>query len=58
MPRRKPAPHWYKISLGECPVCGRPKTYRERQYTPRPEHATERYEQLSDSECYDWCLEA
>ena len=49
-------PHWYKIYYGECPACGRPREYRERQYTLRPPKREDRYVQLSDTETYDWCL--
>jgi len=48
--------HWYKIYYGECPVCGKPKEYRERMYTPRPTNQLDRYQQLADMETYDWCL--
>ena len=48
-------PHWYKMYLGECPVCGRDKSHRERVYGVRPEKWEDRYVQLSDQETYDWC---
>ena len=53
---RKPLPkHWYKIFIGECPVCGRDKSYRERMYTERPENDQDRYEYLPNSITYDYC---
>ena len=53
---RKPLPpHWYKIYVGECPVCGRNKSYRERMFTPRPEGIEDRYEYLQETETYDYC---
>ena len=24
--------YWYKIHIGECPICGRDQSYRERIY--------------------------
>lgn len=45
-------PHWYFISTWECPICGRSKTYRERQYTPRPEAWEDRHEYR---EVWDYC---
>jgi hypothetical protein len=29
-------PHWYKITLITCPICGRWKKMKERQYTLKP----------------------
>ena len=49
--------YWYFIWYGECPVCGAPKGYRERRYTPRPTNITERHGYLSQTETYDNCLE-
>ena len=47
--------YWYMRFIGECPVCGRDKGYRERRYTPRPENASERVTYLSDFDTYDHC---
>ena len=47
--------YWYLIWIGECPLCGRDKGYRERQYTPRPENREDRYKLIPQSSCYDWC---
>ncbi len=53
---RKPQPkHWYKIFIGECPVCGSDAGYRVRMYTERPIDVQERYEYLSDTLTYDYC---
>ena len=49
--------YWYRIYIGECPVCGRSKSYRERVYSPRPEKREDRYVWLSDQETYDGCIE-
>ena len=32
-----PRSYWYLTESWECVLCGRTHTYRERQYTPRPE---------------------
>ena len=44
--------YWYLVTVIACPVCGREKVYRERQYTPRPESSFDRHEY---HEHYDWC---
>jgi hypothetical protein len=55
--KRKPhRKHWYKYYIGECPVCGRDQSYKERQYTPKPEHMHERIEYLPDTLTYDHCM--
>jgi len=28
--------HWYRLHLGECPLCGRDQSWRERVYGPKP----------------------
>jgi len=53
--KRKPRRYWYRLFVGECPVCGRDKSYRERVYGKRPKDHRKRYVQLSNQECYDWC---
>lgn len=47
--------HWYKIYVGECPVCGRDKSFRERVYGKKPKDHKKRYVWLRDSETYDHC---
>lgn len=49
-------PYWYRIHVGECPVCGRGKGYRERVYGPRPKDPKARYRTMPDSETYDHCI--
>lgn len=44
--------YWYLIVYAECPVCGRDYSYRERQYTPRPEDPQQRHRYEVH---YDWC---
>lgn len=56
MIRKKPR-YWYRHFCGECPVCGRDKSYRERVYGPKPRDHKKRYVQLSYMETYDHCLE-
>lgn len=48
----KTGKYWYLIIRHECPVCGRGTTYKERQYSPKPEDPmkTRVYEQH-----FDWC---
>ena len=47
-------PYWYLTTIEYCPVCGRETTYRERQYTEKPQDATERFH---IKEVYDYCEE-
>lgn len=49
--------HWYRLHKGECPVCGRDASYRERVYGPKPENPQERVREMPDQETYDQCLE-
>lgn len=51
MPKRA---RWYMNYVGECPVCGRDKSYREARYTEPPPKG-ERYKYLSDVATYDRC---
>ena len=44
--------YWYKFFIYECPICGRGDTYKERQYTPKPEDGSERYDFAVH---YDYC---
>ena len=49
-------PYWYRFYVGECPVCGRDKSYKERVTNePRPEQIEDRYVTLSHMKTYDWC---
>jgi hypothetical protein len=47
--------HWYRIYVGECPVCGRDQGYRERVYGRKPKSAKCRIVYLPDSQTYDHC---
>ncbi len=49
--------HWYMMFCGECPVCGRDASYRERHYGPKPKNKNKRYVILGNTETYDHCLE-
>jgi hypothetical protein len=50
-------PHWYRLHIGECPVCGRDKSFRERVYGKKPKKREDRIVWLSDTYTYDHCLE-
>lgn len=49
--------YWYRIYIGECPVCGKNKGYRERVYGPKPAKPKDRYVHIPDTQTYDHCLE-
>jgi hypothetical protein len=53
---RNSKPHWYRQYLGECPVCGSDKSYKERVYGQKPASPSQRYVQLSQQETFDWCV--
>lgn len=53
---RRDEPHWYRQYIGECPVCGRDDSYRERIAGERPDDPAERYVRLPDTVTYDGCL--
>lgn len=56
--KRKPVKkHWYKLYLGECPVCGSNKSYRERVYGRKPKDVKKQVEYIPDATTYDYCLE-
>jgi hypothetical protein len=42
--RKQLPPHWYKIHVTECVLCGGGKEHRERMYTPKPADAADRYD--------------
>lgn len=48
--------HWYKIYDGECPVCGRDQSYRERMYTTRPKNRKNRMVYISYNASYCGCM--
>ena len=49
--------HWYRTFVGECPVCGKNASYKERIYGPKPLNFTKRYVTLDNTVTYDFCLE-
>jgi hypothetical protein len=49
--------YWYRQYVGECPVCGKDQSWRERVYGTKPKDLTKVYIQLSDVETYDHCME-
>lgn len=52
--RRPTGHHWYRMFLGECPVCGRDQSYRERVYGARPSDK-DRYVYLTSQQTYCGC---
>ena len=54
--KKKPVPrHWYLRYVGECPVCGRDKGYRERVYGDKPKDKRKCVVYLPDTVTYDHC---
>lgn len=47
---------WYRIHVGECPVCGSDQGFRVRVYGKKPEDPKDRYVQLPHSQTYDQCM--
>lgn len=48
--------YWYRQYIGECPVCGKDYSFRERVYGKKPKDTTEIYIMLSYTETYDHCM--
>ncbi len=48
-------PHWYRQHIGECPVCGRDKSYKERVYGEKPKDLKGVYVMIPQNQTYDWC---
>lgn len=46
-------PHWYRFYFGECPVCGKDKSYRERIYGIKPSNVEERVVFLTQEQTFD-----
>ena len=44
--------YWILVTRYECPVCGSGRTYRERQYTPKPADWNNRH---AYEVHYDYC---
>lgn len=44
-PSKKPkkGKYWYLFTIETCVLCGATETRKERQYTPKPKHWTQRY---------------
>lgn len=49
-------PHWYMLHVGECPVCGSDKSYRERVYGRKPKDINKQTKHIPDTITYDHCL--
>jgi hypothetical protein len=54
---RKGKRYWYRIHVGECPVCGRNRTFRERVYGEPPRERSQRHVYLPDCQTYCGCLD-
>lgn len=48
--------YWYRQYIGECPVCGRDHSYKERVYGEKPKEDKDRYVYLSQFETFDHCI--
>jgi hypothetical protein len=53
--KKKKKPHWYRMYIGECPVCGSDKSYRVRVFGRKPKDHRKRYVQLKQT--YDGCMQ-
>jgi hypothetical protein len=49
--------YWYRQYVGECPVCGKDASFKERIYGEKPTNLDEVYVQLPDKETYCGCLD-
>lgn len=54
--KRKTRPHWYRMFVGECPVCWKDASYRVRVYGKKPKDIEKRYEQLPQAQTYCGCV--
>jgi len=48
--RKSHKPHWYRMVIDDCPVCGG-RTRRKRVYGEKPSEEKDRYERLSPIYC-------
>lgn len=48
--------YWYRQYVGECPGCGRNAGWKERVYGKKPKDFRKVYIQLTDAQCYDYCM--
>ena len=48
--------YWYRQYFGECPVCGKDFSYRERVYGEKPKEKEEIYKYIPDNQTYCGCL--
>lgn len=55
--RKRLPQHWYRYWWGECPVCGRDKSFKERVYGLKPDDIKERHKWQDPAITYDHCLE-
>ncbi len=48
--------YWIRFHYGECPVCGRDKSFRERVYGRKPKRWQNRVVYLGYNQTYDNCI--
>ncbi len=53
---KKRKPFWYRMFIGECPMCGHDASYRERVNGKKPRDFRKRYVYLTDKQAYDHCI--
>jgi len=50
-PVRRDEPHWYRIHISECVLCGKDDSWRERVAGPPPQDPGDRYIREPDWAC-------
>ncbi len=48
----KDGKYWYLFNIVECPVCGSMDSYKERMYSKKPKHRSDRHLYTQE---YCWC---
>lgn len=56
MSDRDPPEHWCLVHMGECVICGKDESFRERVYGKKPFDANERYAYPPDDACWEHFL--
>ena len=56
MKQKKKCKYWYRQYYGECPMCGKDYSYRERVYGEKPKDTTKIYIMMSNIDTYDYCM--
>lgn len=52
----KKGSYYYIQYIGECPVCGKNKSYKKRVYGKKPKEYNKTHILLSYAETYDHCM--